>query len=1373
MSFGGEHDDLNIQFGVTEQGQADVIAQIEAIGKLIDSLNRAVEVNVVVRDSEATAALAQLTALIDGLRGNLTDIPVTVNTAQAETALAQLTASALLLRANMENIPITANTAGLNVAVAQAEVLATQLHHQFSNIPITFAPVNAPIIPAVAPGETVVTPVPPHETPAPMVAPTPSPVHPGTPTAVSEEAAVAVGGSGGAHWNADLFRQIDTTDRRAVSGEIARLQNEIALRDRLLVEMRALGMSKAQTAAVTGDIFEMQPQLASYRGVQQGFKNEDAAALLARQQQMRLQSFAFHPGTYGLVRSQMEGLQREKGEISSGLSALTPGGDAHNAALDRIKVIDNQIKGLRQHTQELWNRDFAALGQANIPLTNLQAVETKLRTLKREAAETQLAMKNAYTLGVGSGDLSGYYDAMQRVEGLQHQMRTLQDAQALGMEKAVGTTIGAPMPGNYVGVRAAMRETEEEAVRLNAALATAVPTDDAAIAAYTRQLTLLDVRMKELQANAARLRQEMSTGMNRGLEHMGAGWQAGQDVYQAKYGAIGGLMGRVGTVGLYGGAIGAALEVGTGIVAGRFEQQKIAMQTLLGDKKKADALMEELKRYEPKIPYSFPSLVQFSRQLMAAGFSKDQIIPVFQAIGDTASALGAGEAGLSRFVQGIMEIKNGGPIGRELMRIAQDVPGFNPRGVIIKAFGSDLGIKDVTKMTREDKEHAGERLDELIRKHRVNRDAMVQGMVDQMEQDHGGAMARQMGTLQGQFTNLITAAWKVSLVLGDEFLPGIKSAVGALKGLLNAFNSADEETKRTGAQMLGLGTGVALLAGVLGKVVPLIMQLGSGMAALPTLLAMFSGGAGLAGAALGTFTMGILTVIAALGALAIVVDGVRTVFEVLNRQKASDAIDRNTNAMRAGQTARADSAWAALTPEQRKRANTLLQQRTQERLKRSAGRVDYGPGVDEEDAHLVRGDIGWEMPRRRDVTITPEKPAAHETLAQRQARLKRDATRSIRANSPLPVPLTKDEEADLKLSIAQQVMGKPYNPVLPPATAGVSEADRWRREIDELKKHFVIPGTTKAKKAKGTRTAADRSADEDLRAQEEYRREAENAARSSQQGAAWEPLHQRREQIVRGRALYGDSWAERQQIALDQATMELETQQKVENIRAKAAQETATSTAHQEPAVRRKTITLAANQAVREAEAELRDKQLTIRTRIETVNLQSWKESLMEAAGSIWLKNPAFLQGAEYTLQHMASGARMLEKAAGPAHMRDVLASSPDMSSQLADVLQGQGRAPGVPMAPIGEFTVPHWPQATLPATLPAMTLPSSTTMSALPVTTSVAGAALPSITLVLQGGEVTLRDLITHISSDQVDAKLHYRDVKTALGARRRGARD
>lgn len=127
------------------------------------------------------------------------------------------------------------------------------------------------------------------------------------------------------------------------------------------------------------------------------------------------------------------------------------------------------------------------------------------------------------------------------------------------------------------------------------------------------------------------------------------------------------------------------------------EQTEISFTTLLGSADKAKAVLSDLRDFGASTPFEFPELATAGKQLIAFGFSTDELLPQMRQLGDVAAGLGIPYSELAE-LYGKMKV------GQKIM--AEDLNQLQGRGIdAINGLSKVLGVlpTDIKKMASEGK----------------------------------------------------------------------------------------------------------------------------------------------------------------------------------------------------------------------------------------------------------------------------------------------------------------------------------------------------------------------------------------------------------------------------------------------------------------------------------------------------------------------------------------------------------------------------------------------------------------------------------------------------------------------------------------------
>jgi tape measure domain-containing protein len=126
------------------------------------------------------------------------------------------------------------------------------------------------------------------------------------------------------------------------------------------------------------------------------------------------------------------------------------------------------------------------------------------------------------------------------------------------------------------------------------------------------------------------------------------------------------------------------------------EQTTVAFTQLLGSSQAAGAYLQKLQAFAASTPFEFPELAQDAQQMMAFGFSAQDVIPMLTDIGDAMGAMGKGKEQVAQIVTVFGQMHAAGKLN------AQDMMQLTSAGVPAWRFLADamhLSVAEVMKMT--------------------------------------------------------------------------------------------------------------------------------------------------------------------------------------------------------------------------------------------------------------------------------------------------------------------------------------------------------------------------------------------------------------------------------------------------------------------------------------------------------------------------------------------------------------------------------------------------------------------------------------------------------------------------------------------------
>lgn len=225
------------------------------------------------------------------------------------------------------------------------------------------------------------------------------------------------------------------------------------------------------------------------------------------------------------------------------------------------------------------------------------------------------------------------------------------------------------------------------------------------------------------------------------------------------------------------------------------EQAQVAFTTMLGDGKKAATFLSDLKDFAATTPFEFPDLVAASQRLMAMGFEAKKVRPILESVGDAAAGMGKGSDAIFSMTKALSDMQAKGKVStQELNQLAE--VGINAGQILADAMGKSRAA-----------------FQDLVEKGAVPAGKSIEIILDSMNKQFGGMMAKQSQT----FSGLISTIKDESRFLAGELTEGL---FNALKGPLSQLASflhdirmrMDGLSDSTKATILVLG-GIAAAAG--------------------------------------------------------------------------------------------------------------------------------------------------------------------------------------------------------------------------------------------------------------------------------------------------------------------------------------------------------------------------------------------------------------------------------------------------------------------------------------------------------------------------------------------------------------------------------
>ena len=268
------------------------------------------------------------------------------------------------------------------------------------------------------------------------------------------------------------------------------------------------------------------------------------------------------------------------------------------------------------------------------------------------------------------------------------------------------------------------------------------------------------------------------------------------------------------------------------------ETTEISFTTMLGSAEAARDMMDELSDFAAHTPFELSGLQTATRQLLAYGFTAEDVIPMLTAVGDATAALGTGQAGIESVTRALGQMQTRGKVSAEEMLQLTEA-GIPAWEYLAEAIGTDTAgaMQAVTDGA-------------------VSASQGIQAITQGMERDFGGMMESQSKTVAGLMSNLTDAIQQPLMELRDtdayaDFADALEDVVDAagpfvesllphledglsivsdvLEGAADAMESFSDMSEDGQSQLIGLVTQAALAG-------PALTVMGRGIQGVGTLM---------------------------------------------------------------------------------------------------------------------------------------------------------------------------------------------------------------------------------------------------------------------------------------------------------------------------------------------------------------------------------------------------------------------------------------------------------------------------------------------------------------------------------------------------------
>jgi len=227
-----------------------------------------------------------------------------------------------------------------------------------------------------------------------------------------------------------------------------------------------------------------------------------------------------------------------------------------------------------------------------------------------------------------------------------------------------------------------------------------------------------------------------------------------------------------GLFGLVAQTAGAVTLLGTALaslkLAAEFEQQTVAIQTLVGNVDRANQMLMELQDLAINTPLQFRGLTEVAKNMLALGFKTETVLPTMKALSNIVAAMGGTEQNMERIIVQLSQMSLKGRVATQDMRILAE-NGVNSFGYLRDAVGGTFG--ELFKLIERGRLDGGEAMKVIIAG--INNDPKFKNLAKIMQE-----------SLRGTFNKVVE---QITFALRDIGTEAAKAF--DLKGALNKFYS--------------------------------------------------------------------------------------------------------------------------------------------------------------------------------------------------------------------------------------------------------------------------------------------------------------------------------------------------------------------------------------------------------------------------------------------------------------------------------------------------------------------------------------------------------------------------------------------------------
>lgn len=268
------------------------------------------------------------------------------------------------------------------------------------------------------------------------------------------------------------------------------------------------------------------------------------------------------------------------------------------------------------------------------------------------------------------------------------------------------------------------------------------------------------------------------------------------------------------TVGAIGSVTSSIVSMGVSAIkaSAQMKQYEIAFSTMLGSAEKGKAMLADLQKFAAETPFDVQGVTKAAQQLLAFGFSAEEIIPTMRTLGDTAAGLGKSAEGVQQIAYALGQIKTSGTLK------TQDMNQLTTAGIGAWEMLAEAAGKSITEIK------------EMTEKGMIDSATAIEVITQGMNDSFGGMTAKTAEEITGLWSNVTETAATAQATIGTYLADSLD-----VKGLLKT--AADEIKKVTDALAEAQGAGKSFREALQEAVpAPLIAAIGALSAVIGAML---------------------------------------------------------------------------------------------------------------------------------------------------------------------------------------------------------------------------------------------------------------------------------------------------------------------------------------------------------------------------------------------------------------------------------------------------------------------------------------------------------------------------------------------------------